>query len=338
MEYLITEETSNALHIHLNRARALNSLSCEIIHAIRYLLRPSPKSLIFTGEGRAFCAGGDVVSLANRSVPTSEYFRAQYALFYDISCLPQRKLSILDGITIGAGVGLSMACTHRLTTNRTLWAMPETEIGFIPDVGASYFLNQLPLEGLGLYLALTGNRLNGPDCYLAGISNIYVPELKERDRSAILQQGIDAAIALSQTPDSEKSQLLRNLPMIGQCFREEFDVETIFNRLECIGNQWSSGVLQRLKEMCPISLKVGKENLKRGRGMRYHQALEMELNVVNKVTEDIPYNFVHAVTHKLVEKQKTKPEWRPNNLFEISDSVVQRYYENHNIKLMDFKL
>ena len=72
--------------------------------------------------------------------------------------------------------------------------------------------------------------------------------------------------------------------------------------------------------------------------MRYHQALEMELNVVNKVTEDIPYNFVHAVTHKLVEKQKTKPEWRPNNLFEISDSVVQRYYENHNIKLMDFKL
>ena len=338
MEYLVTEETPSALHIHLNRPSALNSLSREIVNAIRSLLHRSPKALIFTGEGRAFCAGGDVVSLANRSVPASEFFRAEFALFYDISCLPQRRLSILDGITMGGGVGLSMACTHRLTTNKTLWAMPETAIGFIPDVGASYFLNQLPLEGLGLYLALTGNRLNGPDCYFAGISNIYVPELKERDRSAILQQGIDAAIALNQTPDSEKSQLLKNLPMIGQCFREEFDVETIFNRLECIGNQWSSGVLQGLKEMCPMSLKLAKENLKRGRGMGYFQVLEMELNVANKVTEEMPYNFVHAITHKLVEKKKTKPEWRPNSLFEISDSVVQSYYENHNIKLMDYKI
>ena len=236
MEFVIEKDFGSFKNIHLNRPSALNSLNEEMISVIRNFSTKTDKKLIFSGEGRAFCAGGDIVGLSKQSEFPANFFKHEFCLFYDIFCLPQETISILDGITMGGGVGLSMACKNRVLTNKTLWAMPETAIGFVPDVGASYFLNKLCTSELGLYLSLTGQRLRGLDCYFAGLSSFFIPDLDANKREKILKDGINAINTYSIQPDSLQSQLLLNLPLIQQCFDTNFDPETICNRLASINN------------------------------------------------------------------------------------------------------
>lgn len=335
MEHLVIVEYPSTSHIHLNRPNALNSLTSPIISSIRNVIKNTSKSIVLTGEGRAFCAGGDVVALALGKSSCFEFFQNEFNLFYEISCLPQSTLSVLDGITLGGGVGLAMACSQRVITEKTMWGMPETAIGFVPDVGASFFLNKLCSKELGLYLALTGNKLIGSDCYFAGVSDLFIEGLSKNCREQILQNGVSQALPHCKIPDSEKSRILRDLPMISQCFHEDFNVETIFARLQTIASPWSLGILGGLCDMCPLSLKLAKESLKRGTNLTYLEALEMEFNVTVKVTEEIPHNFVTSIKHKLVEKKKNRPEWIPANLCEVSDAQVASYYENHRFKLLN---
>jgi enoyl-CoA hydratase/carnithine racemase len=303
-----------------------------MINLIRDSLKTSDR-LVFTGEGRSFCAGGDIILLATGKQRPSDFFSNEFRLFYEISQLANEKLAILDGITMGGGVGLGMAIGTQVLTSKTLWAMPETAIGFFPDVGSSYYLNRLASPELGLYLALTGSRLAGPDCYFAGVSNIFIESLNHSKLNSIFQSGLQAAQDLSSTPDSQKSQILQSLPLINQCFDCNLPIEGILQKLSTVNNEWSRNLINSLLDMCPVSLKIAKELNRLGRGLNYFEALELEFNLCVKVCEEDNYNFAGSILHKLVEKKKGKFAWRPESLSEVSDLKVLNLFEDLRFRL-----
>lgn len=310
----------------------MNSLSNDMVHSIRQGLNTNQR-IIFTGEGRSFCAGGDILSLVTGQTKPSDFFRNEFRLFYEISCLKQETVAVLDGITMGGGTGLSMACKIRVLTGKTLWAMPETAIGFFPDVGASYFLNKLINEPLGLYLGLTGARLKGVDAYFAGVSEYYTENLDDRQKRLIFNEGLGGVIKFCSSPDSLKSELLKDLPLITHCFDCNFTVEEIIARLTTINNEWSRKTVGTLNEMCPLSLKITKEMNNRGKTLSYFDALELEYDLCVKVTETENANFVNSITHKLINKNKTPVQWLPGSLAEISDSRISSLFSTFNHKL-----
>src|SRR6201996_8950938 len=172
--------------IELNRPKKLNSLNGSMARKILPRLREWEKSqmanvILISGAGpKAFCAGGDVAELAmqNKNGPegqkkSSDYFALEFKLDHLISTYSKPYIAIMDGITMGGGVGLSVHAPFRIATERTVFAMPETTIGFFPDVGGSFFLPRLD-GAIGTYLALTSERLHGVQAYYAGIATHYL--------------------------------------------------------------------------------------------------------------------------------------------------------------------
>jgi 3-hydroxyisobutyryl-CoA hydrolase len=181
-------ELQNMRIITLDRQKALNALSLPMIHALRkhvqiidHLENTACRLVVLRGEGRAFCAGGDVRVIAesgmvgrkNGLLPL-EFFHDEYQVDYALAHLRRPLIALLDGIVMGGGVGLSIHAPFRVATENTVFAMPETAIGLFPDVGGSYFLPRLD-GALGMYLALTGARLKGADAVYAGVATHYVP-------------------------------------------------------------------------------------------------------------------------------------------------------------------
>lgn len=158
--------------VELNRPKKLNSLNGSMARKIVPRLQEWTKSqmanvIVVKGEGRALCAGGDVAALAQQNQQGTEgqqaskdYFALEYKLDHLIATYPKPYVAFMDGITMGGGVGLSVHAPFRIATENTVFAMPETTIGFFPDVGASFFLPRMDGE-LGTYLALTSEQLKG---------------------------------------------------------------------------------------------------------------------------------------------------------------------------------
>ncbi|OMJ81050.1 hypothetical protein SteCoe_18556 [Stentor coeruleus] len=339
MEEIEFRDYGGVARVHINRPSALNSINLDMVSKIRSCIQGNrDKEIVMTGEGRAFCAGGDVVAVVSKNIPVIDYFRNEFVLDYEISCIPTPRIAILDGITMGGGVGLSMACSHRVLTNKTLWAMPETIIGFFPDVGASYFLNKLCCRELGLYLGLTGRHLTGVDAFFSGISSIYIPEITENIKNSILNLGQACLASYQITPDSNNSQILRDLPLIQQFFDSNFTLENIFERLASSNDPWCQKTLSTLNEMCPFSLKLTREMFNRGQSLSYFEVLEMDLNLCKKVCQDEPYNFRHGITWRIIEKKKTRPQWQPSTLQEVPEAQIQNYFSDFPLKLILHKL
>lgn len=186
-EQVQVSDCANGLRvITIRRPAALNALSESIIrgvaHAVQEAERTGRSAIVLRGEGRAFCAGGDVRSLceANQRQDYAfqdTFFRHEFNLDLRLASCPLPVVSLLDGIVMGGGVGLSVHTPFRVGTERTLWAMPETAIGFFPDVSGSHFLPRLPAvsadvvmdRSLGMYLGLVGARLRGWECLWAGV-------------------------------------------------------------------------------------------------------------------------------------------------------------------------
>ena len=171
--------------ITLNRPKALNALSFMMLKGIHETLiqwanHKDVRSVIIQGMGdRAFCAGGDVRSLYDAHLQGDHgfiqaLFREEYTLNYLIATYPKPYIALMDGITMGGGCGVSVHGSHRVVTEKTIMAMPETGIGYFPDVGASHFLSKCP-GYIGLYLGLTGARLNAADILFASLADYFVP-------------------------------------------------------------------------------------------------------------------------------------------------------------------
>jgi enoyl-CoA hydratase/carnithine racemase len=189
-----------------------------MLNKVKSTISEASKGIILSSEGKSFSAGGDIVQIVNKGYSPRYVFAAPASLNYFIHTRQQETISIVDGLALGGGAGYALSCSSKILTNKTAFAIPEVRVGHSPDVGACYHLNKLCSEQLGIYMIITGDSISGPDTYFAGFSDIFVPKITKDIREYILNNGVNGLEKFQEIPDSEKSLLLRNLPIINQCF------------------------------------------------------------------------------------------------------------------------
>lgn len=203
--------------------------------------------------------------LDNNTPLALEFFREEYKLNYKISTFKKPYIALLNGVTMGGGVGLSVHGKYRIATEKTLFAMPETAIGFFADVGGSYFLSRLR-DYIGLYLVLTGNRVKGQDNFRIGIATHFVGQnnLKNLENALCAQNNLnDEKIASILDSFNEIVEGEFASEKISQVFNAD-SLEEMYKRLEKDGSEWSQKQLKLLNKMSPTSLKVGIKQLSLG--------------------------------------------------------------------------
>ena len=317
----------------LNRPKALNTLTRGMMQALHPRLadwagNPAVGAVAIRATGsRAFCAGGDVrriwEAIREGSDLPAVFFREEYALNHDIHRFPKPYIALLDGIVMGGGVGLSVHGSHRIVTENTAFAMPETGIGLFPDVGGTYFLTRLEGE-LGMFLGLTGQRLKAADCLHSGVGTHHVESARLDALVAALAEAgvatsaqVDAVLA-DFSSDPGPAPLAEQRAAIDRCFAGD-SVEAILAALEAEGTPWAQGLLARLARFSPTSLKLTFRQLRQGRGLPFARAMTVEYRLSQACMAG--HDFPEGVRALLVDKDNA-PQWQPASLEEVSDETI----------------
>ncbi|KAJ8507483.1 hypothetical protein ONZ45_g10143 [Pleurotus djamor] len=323
----------------LNRPSKLNALDESMLDVLRPKIEEWNQSdlcgtIVGTGVGRAFCAGGDVVSMFF----TFFWFEMDYIL----AALQKPYVVIMDGFTMGGGVGLSVHAPFRVATEKTTFAMPETKIGYSPDVGASYFLSRLDGE-LGTYLGLTSQTLSGRDVFEHGLATHYLPSrripvLLQR-LEALESPGFDVINDVIEELSAERESS-EPVPRLTGSVRMALDssfghnsVEEIVKSLETFSidgdaavRAWASETLSAIHLRSPTSLKVALEAIRRGKKLSLLEALKMELRIATAFCSGASSDFITGVRALLVEKTKARPAWSPSSLGEVSKADLAKFF------------
>jgi enoyl-CoA hydratase len=279
-------------------------------------------------EGRGFCAGGDVVMLARSGGYDAEeakrFFFAEYRLNHLLFTYPKPTVAIMDGITMGGGVGISLPCDFRIATENTRFAMPETGIGLFPDVGGGWYLPRLAGR-VGQFIALTGARLDGAECEYLGlathyISNASLEELIERIHKAPdrLQGTLGAA---SETPPDAK--IGGNIAQINKLFASD-GLEDILSALEADEGEWAEKELITLRTKSPLSCKVSLRLLAEGAN-RASFAEEMRAEYALACHVVKTHDFHEGVTAVLIDKHNN-PQWDPPTPDGVTDQMLDKLF------------
>ena len=336
---IIFEVTNHLAKITLNREKALNAMSYDMFvalhaHLEKWAADDAIKAvLIRSNSEKAFCAGGDIRAIYENKHLTpeslSEYFRLEYRVNQIIKHYPKPYIALTHGITMGGGIGISLHASHRVTSDQLRWAMPETLIGFFPDIGATYYLSRLENE-VGTYLALTGNSIDAETAVQLKLMDFMIP----RDRfdaveNALLQvssmNGEDevTAILSAFSVPVNKDALPFSLNEINHCFRHN-TIENIFAELKKLQAEWSSETITALEKRSPTSLKVALKQLRLAREKSIDDVLEMDLHIAREMLKN--NDFYEGVRAAIIDKDKN-PQWQPNTLSMISDETINPYFE-----------
>jgi enoyl-CoA hydratase len=320
-------ETQGALGlITLNRPKALNALTLDMIHAMTARLGEwagdaDITAVLVQGAGdKAFCAGGDVLALIrpDNAAFIEGFFRDEYRLNRMIFRYPKPYIALIDGIVMGGGVGVSVHGRYRIATERTLFAMPETGIGMFPDVGGAYFLPRLPGE-LGLYLGLTGARLKAADCLHAGLAEGYVPMERHGDLLAGLADGRWPETLLAEFGgDAGPAPIAEYREGIDHCFSAA-SVEEIMGRLGDEDGEWAAKALAALQRMSPSALKIAFRQIREGRQLDFEDCMMLEYRISQRVVPG--HDFREGVRALLVDKDMS-PKWAPPTLAAVTDEQI----------------
>jgi enoyl-CoA hydratase len=306
----------------LNRPDALNALTLEMCLALDAKLRawqddPAIESVLVRGQGsRAFCAGGDIRRLYDErdgDYPR-RFYRAEYRLNARLHRFAKPYIAFLDGIVMGGGVGVSVHGSHRIATENTMFAMPETGIGLFPDVGGSYFLSRCP-GALGMYIGLTGARLGAADAIYCGIAQYFVPSAKWEALS-----GADSIAAVAQA--TEPPKLTAHRTVIDRCFGKG-SVEEILSALAAEPDPFAAETLATLKTKSPTSLKIAHRQINAGRNLGFDDCMRMEWRMVNRVIAG--HDFYEGTRAAIIDKDR-KPRWRPARREDVTEAEVARYF------------
>lgn len=326
----------------LNRPSALHALNLEMVTLLTQALLawrddPSITTVLLDHSGpRGFCAGGDIAMLAasgaTDGIEARAFFHAEYRLNHLIFDYPKPVIAIMDGITMGGGVGLAIHAPYRIATERTTFAMPETGIGLFPDVGGGWFLPRL--EGqIGIWLALTGVRLTAGDAMRAGVATHFVPSellgaLKAQvsgaasthDPRAALRSGL-AALAEEAGPVQQLEEDI--IVQINTCFC--FDkVEDIVTALEHQATPWALAQLAILHTKSPQTLKVALRQMRLGAGAKsFADNMVMEYRVGARVVG--LHDFQEGVRAVITDKDNA-PKWQPSTLDNMLDVMLDHIF------------
>lgn len=317
--------------ILLNRPKALNALTLPMIRAMTQVLNdwhhdPHIHAVVVEGAGdRAFCAGGDIIALREGQLSgdrteVDAFFREEYALNLLIASYHKPYIALIDGICMGGGIGVSVHAPYRVATEHAMFAMPETAIGFFPDIGATFFLPRLPGQ-LGTYLGLTGLRVSGADAVHAGFGTHFVPRARLPALSAALAEIGATALARFAEP-LPAFGLAEHVAAIDACFTAD-SVAEIVRRLQADGGPWTAPVLKALRTVSPTALAFTLEALRRGAHLSLPDALEAEF-ALTQTTMAYP-DFAEGVRAMVVDKDR-QPKWSPPRIEAVDPTVVQRMF------------
>jgi enoyl-CoA hydratase len=316
--------------IRLNRPKAIHALTtgmCEVMSQalLKWRADPAVQAVIIDhAEARGFCAGGDVVMLARSGDTDAEeakrFFFAEYRLNHLLFTYPKPTIAIMDGITMGGGVGISLPCDYRVATENTRLAMPETSIGLFPDVGGGWYLSRLP-QRVGQFMVLTGARLDAGECHYLHLATHYVeqsglPALIERILKAPdrLQGAFGAA---SMTPP--EARIETNLPQIAKLFASD-RLEDIVAALDADESDWARGERGTLGTKSPLSCKVSLQLLAEG-AARDSFADEMRAEYALAARVVRTHDFREGVRALLIDKDNA-PQWDPTTPEEVTDEML----------------
>ena len=314
--------------ITLNRPKALNALTLSMVRKIHPKLKEwendsSIKYVLIKAQGeKAFCAGGDIRALhdwgKNNEDEAIGFYREEYTLNQYIKRYPKPYISLVNGIVMGGGVGLSVHGSHRIAGENYSFAMPETGIGLFPDVGGSFFLSRLKYEA-GTYLALTGSRIKAATNFVKSenFSSIINDLSKgERDPGDIINN-------YSSSPDEESE-----FEMISDFSLKNFKgntIEEIIDNLKNNNSDFARKILSIIGTKSPTSLKVALRSLKLGRKNSFEDCMKMEFRMVNKVMND--HDFYEGVRALIIDKDN-KPSWSPKSIEDVEDGFVDEFFHS----------
>ena len=322
--------------ILLNRPKQLNALNLPMVKIMQEKLRECEsdkdvRAIIVKGAGEnAYCAGGDVKTIREQILngnfqEAMEFFKEEYKLNYMIANCKKPYVAMINGITMGGGVGVSVHGRFRVATEKTLFAMPETAIGFFADVGGSYFLSRLK-DHIGIFLVLTGNRLKGLDVKSTGIATHFLNSSKLANLEETLFK--ETSLTESKLEEilnsfDEKVTAEFNTEKIAKFFAQE-NLEDIYESLEKDGSEWSKQQLKLLNKMSPLSLKIAVKQLKLGETKSLKECLEMEYQLCQRFGKDS--DFSEGVRVVLVDRGD-KAKWKHTSFREIDEKTVDWFFE-----------
>ncbi|KAF9261400.1 3-hydroxyisobutyryl-coenzyme A hydrolase [Marasmius fiardii PR-910] len=353
----------------LNRPEKLNALDHKMIGLLRSKVEEWSTSDLCaaiwgSGEGRAFCAGGDVDGIVRDAADPStrpraiQFFKSEFELDYMLAAVNKPYIAIMDGITMGGGVGLSIGAPFRVATEKTKFAMPETKIGYCPDVGGSYFLSRLDGE-IGTYLSLTGDILVGRAVFEHGLATHFIPSRRvpnvlesvsalndsstaQKPSQEIYYKRINEIIE-ENSSETEQSGILvsefvgAKRAAIDFAFRHN-EVEKIYEDLKAFQkhrdpaiSEWASKTLESLDLRSPTSLKVALRAIRSGRTKNLLQALEMELQIAAACCSGGTPDFKTGVETVLGAKSRGRPNWSPSSLEEVTPQMVNDFFNGKYI-------
>ncbi len=318
--------------ILLDRPAALNALDLSMIRALQAALdgfaaRPRVHVIAIAGAGgRAFCAGGDIRAIrahamAGEMDAVRDFFAEEYALNAAIATCPVPYVALIDGICMGGGIGVSVHGDIRVATEAATFAMPETAIGFFPDIGASYFLPRLP-GALGFYLGLTGTRVAGADAVHAGLATHFVPRERLPVLEADLARDGATAVATHAAPLPPFS-LAPHREAIDRCFGRD-SVPAILAALETEGTEWARATLSTLRAMSPASLLWSHRLIAEGAGRSLRACLDAELALSLRVTRHA--DFAEGVRAMVVDKDR-KPRWAHARVEDVPGDEIEKLFQ-----------
>ncbi|KAL9245257.1 hypothetical protein vseg_018931 [Gypsophila vaccaria] len=343
---LIVEGKSHSRTAILHRPRALNALTTSMGARLLKLYKnweddPDIGFVMMKGSGRAFCAGGDIVTLYNqvnegKIEESKEFFRTLYTFIYILGTYLKPHVALLNGVTMGGGGGVSIPGTFRVATDKTVFATPETLIGFHPDAGASFYLSHLPGH-IGEYLALTGQTLSGAEMLSCGLATHYsltakLPQLEEKLGSLVTDDFSVVETSLLEYSDivvPDDMSMLHRLETLNECFSHD-TVEEIIDSLENEATKtdhaWCASTLKRLKEVSPLSLKVSLRSIREGRFQTLGECLVREYRMsLQGISGTVSNDFREGVRARMVDRDFS-PKWDPPSMDRVSDDMVDQYF------------
>lgn len=332
--------------ITLNRAAALNALSLAMVRDITAALLAwrhdeRIKAVLLRGAGRegkapAFCAGGDIRFFHQAALagdPTLEdFFTEEYSLNHLIHAYGKPTLVLMDGITMGGGMGLAQGASLRVVTEHSKLAMPETNIGLFPDVGGGWFLARCPGH-VGEYLALTGHVLGAADAIAVGLADLFVPA---DQLPALLESLVDQpmengeqvlAAARARARPVAGASLDAQRARIDRHFAHA-DVPAIAASLAADAHPWAAETLKVLRQRSPLMMAVTLEQVRRARGMSLDDELRMERGLVRHCFHLRPgaaSETVEGIRALAVDKDH-QPRWQPAQLEAVEAAMVEPFF------------
>ena len=328
---VIVRTEGSAGRITLNRPRALNALDADMCLAISGALLAwqgddRTASVLIDGAGdRAFCAGGDIRVIAESGkgdgAAARRFFQAEYRMNELLQRYAKPVVVIMNGITMGGGVGLSAPARYRIATERTLWAMPEGDIGLFPDVGGGWHLPRLPGEA-GAWLALTGARLKAADLVALGIATHFVPSERIEALTAALRAGPAEEAVAAFAVDAGASPLDEHREKLDRLFGPG-TVEEIMAAL-AKGGGWARAQAAILERKCPTTLKVALRLLREGaRRASFADEMAVEYRLAVRLTRR--HDFIEGVRAVIVDKDNA-PRWDPRGLDGVTDAMLDELF------------